>query len=66
MHASKEGTGVPREKHKTHGQIKKAAHTLSKPETTREEVKQCHPDLSIGTKRKRSGLYPLGCLEFDV
>lgn len=33
MHASREGTELPREKRKIYDQRKKAAHTLSKPET---------------------------------
>lgn len=56
VHASREGTEVPREKRKTHGQRKKAAYTLSRHETTSKEVRQCHPvQHPIGTERKRSG-----------
>lgn len=56
-------------KHKTHGQGKKAAYTLSKPETTRKEVRETvspSETYPIGTEGKRSGLYPLGCFELDV
>ena len=68
MHASREGTGVPREKHKTRGQRKKAAHTLSEPETTRKrsETVSSSETYPTGTGGKRSGLYALGCLELDV
>lgn len=53
MHAHREGTGVPREKHKINGQRKKAAHTLSINETTRKEVRQCHPVRLILVAQKK-------------
>lgn len=41
VHARREGIGVPRERHKTHGQRKKvSSYTF---QTTRKEVRQCHP-----------------------
>lgn len=63
MHASREGTGVPREKHKTWSEEKKAAHTLSKSGTAREEVRQCHSVRLIPLAQKeKDEAYILWCV----
>lgn len=61
---------MPREKHETHGQRKKAAHILSKPEITRKEVRQCHPVTLIPLAQKEKAqayiLWGVSSLMYDL